>query len=438
MDRRAGRAHDPTDPWSVVQVRAPKRTATPKRSRPVLAEAFSGRANSINVLRLLCAYAVIVSHSWPLGLGRHDLGFAEFNGQADLGKLGVAGFFVISGFLVTRSGGRSSLARFAWHRALRIFPGYWVCLLLLAFVLAPLLWLREHPGEGLGALFSQPSNPLSYVTRQWWTATTQHGIAGLLTGTPRDGGHGSTFNGALWSLRYELLCYVLVAVLAVTGVLRRWRWGALVLTAVLLFLVLRDTLVQLAGNPRPFYPTVDLPLVADVHTQPLVYLALLFLLGACLHLFAERVPVSGRLAALCAIVLVGTLLTIGYHGLGEPALAYLLLWLAVRLPSRLHGIGRRHDLSYGLYIYGWPIQITLVSLGLTRRDHGFPLWVACSLLLATGAAWLSWNLVERRALAWKDWQPALPRRRGRLQGESSPATGPAPEEPRELLDSNRT
>jgi peptidoglycan/LPS O-acetylase OafA/YrhL len=421
-----------------VQSRAPKRTAAPTGSRPVLAEAFSGRANSINVLRLLCAYAVIVSHSWPLGLGRHDLGFAEFNRQTDLGKLGLAGFFVISGFLVTRSGARGSLARFAWHRALRIFPGYWVCILLLAFVLAPLLWLREHPGEGLGALFSQPSTPLTYVTRQWWTATTQHGIAGLLTDTPRDNGHGSSFNGTLWSLRYELLCYVLVAVLAVTAVLRRWRWGALALTGVLFVLALWRTAADIRLGAGPDLPTVQLPLIAHVDLGQLANLALLFLIGACLYLFADRVPVSDRLAALCAIVFVGTLFTTGFFVLGQPAMAYLLLWLGVRLPSRLHGIGRRHDLSYGLYIYGWPIQITLVSLGLTRRDHGFPLWMACSLLLATGAAWLSWNVVERRALAWKDWQPALPTRLRRTERDVAAAGGPAPEEPRELLDSNRS
>src|SRR4051812_41239689 len=86
---------------------------------PVVADVFRPRHNAIGLLRLAFALVVVVSHCWPLGRGEPDPLTGASHGQTDVGAMAVAGFFVLSGLLVTRSALRCSPARFAWHRALR-------------------------------------------------------------------------------------------------------------------------------------------------------------------------------------------------------------------------------------------------------------------------------------------------------------------------------
>jgi peptidoglycan/LPS O-acetylase OafA/YrhL len=94
---------------------------------------FDPRGNAIGFLRLAFAVTVIVSHIWPLGGYGPDPGRADNN----LGILAVEGFFALSGFLITRSASRApSVGRFLWHRCLRIFPGFWVSLVVVAAMAA--------------------------------------------------------------------------------------------------------------------------------------------------------------------------------------------------------------------------------------------------------------------------------------------------------------
>ena len=73
-------------------------------------------------------------------------------------------FFVLSGFLISRSGLRSpSLGRFLWHRFLRIFPGYWVCLLICALVFGPLVAMYEHRRSFYPDLSAPRDSPQSFV-----------------------------------------------------------------------------------------------------------------------------------------------------------------------------------------------------------------------------------------------------------------------------------
>ena len=87
----------------------------------------------------------------------------------------------------------------------------------------------------------------------------------------------------------------------------------------------------------------------------------------------------------------------------------------MRTPRRLRWIGRRNDYSYGVYIYGFIGQQVFASLGWSR--WGYLPYIAMSLAAAFAAAALSWHLVERRALAWKDWTPR--RLRGPRSSESA-------------------
>ncbi|MER7278232.1 acyltransferase [Dactylosporangium sp. NPDC000244] len=392
-------------------------------ARRTLAEAFSSRENSFGFLRLLFAFLVLLSHTFPLGYARDDPGAGITNGQAELGEIGIIGFFVISGFLITRSGLRFGLGRFLWHRALRILPGFWVCLVVTAFVLAPLVALLER--GNLSGFWSHHEGPAQYVAKNLFLAMQQYGISDLLLDTPYAHRTGdSVFDGSLWSLMYEVGCYFMVGGLALVGVLRRAKFVVLIMAAAGFAVMIYD-LIQAPKVPGP--QGIHGPVLGfnGLDRYSLIYLTYLFLLGALFELYKNRIVMNDAGALVAVVVLLGTVQFGGVAVLGYPAFAYLILWLAIRLPRWLRGIGRKQDYSYGFYIYAFPVQQLLALLGVP--DWGMLAYIALSTAGTFVLAVPSWHLVERPAMGFKDWTP----RRSRRRPEQRPAADPAGP-PREL------
>lgn len=373
-----------------------------RRSHGTVAELLTGRNNSFGLLRLCLALAVVVSHSRVLGYGGKEYLHGFSGGQVDLGKLSVYGFFVLSGVLVTRSGARLTLGRFLWHRALRILPGFWACLAVTAFLVAPFVSWYVH--SSLGGFAGAAHGPLDYLRVNWAVSTNQYDISGTMADARSAGlAHNAAFDGALWSLRYEFMCYLGVGVLALTGVLTRARRAVLLVTVVLGWLVIRQ-----AGAHRWWAGPYDSHYLRSFHLPPfapftpsfLIYLGFAFALGALIEVYRDRVPVSDPLGVAALAVLVGSL-HYGYlFTVGIPAFAYLLVWLAIRLPRPFRRIGARHDYSYGIYIYGFVVQQVLSVVGYARWGLAAYLFLAVTFTLLLAMA--SWHLVERPAMRLKD------------------------------------
>ncbi|GAB49825.1 acyltransferase family protein [Mobilicoccus pelagius] len=338
-----------------------------------LRETFDPRRNSLTMMRLALAALVAVSHALAVAFGWQP----QFHddpalGPTYLGDLAVDGFFVVSGFLVTMSYLRlPGVGRYLWHRVVRIMPAFWACLVVTALVVAPLLaWLE---GDDPRAVFPES---LRYVTGNAFLLVRDYGVAGLPSGTftPR------VVNGALWTLFYEFLCYVGVVVLGLVGALTRRRHLVLVGIGVLWAAALATTLG-----------------VAEVPAWQMRRLALMFLLGVAGYVYAGRLRIDGRLAVLSFVVLGPALVQLpDYRVLASPAFAYLVLWGMVRLPFTWNP---RTDLSYGLYIWHWPIVTLLAVAGVGRvGEVGF---VLLTLLLSGLVAAVSWRFVESPALAHK-------------------------------------
>ena len=120
--------------------------------------------------------------------------------------------------------------------------------------------------------------------------------------------------------------------------------------------------------------------------------------------YADRVPLDARLATAAAIVTVVTLFVSGgYHLVGVIALAYALLWFAYRGPRALARVGAVNDYSYGIYVYGFLIQMALAQLGV--HHWGLFLYIVIAWLVTFVFAWISWHAVEKRALRLKSWGP---------------------------------
>ena len=367
------------------------RTASPAgagRMRPgSLGAAYDPRRNAFDVLRLAFAAVVLVTHTTELSSG-----WQPAVGATDVSALAVDGFFVLSGFLITASWLRlGSLPRFAWHRALRLLPAFWVCLVVTALVVAPLVSVLN--GGSATAVFTAPGSALTYVLHNAALFMAQFGVGGVPASAPGDG----VINGSLWTLFYEALCYLAVAALGVLGLLRSRTW--LVLAGVLA-LQLATTAEATTG-------------VGVVPGDLLQRLLLMFALGALGFLFARRVPTHPALLVAAALsVLAGMLWFDDYRAVGAPGFALLVLVAAARLPWRPR---LRHDLSYGVYIWHWPVAVVLLSTPLAAAPLAVQLAAVVAATTAVAAA--SWFGVEAPALRLKDVARRTDAQRDRLTAQ---------------------
>jgi peptidoglycan/LPS O-acetylase OafA/YrhL len=363
--------------------------------RVTLSEGLSGRHNALGLIRLLLAAAVIFSHGFPLSGRGEDPFFRWSLGQENLGGYAVIGFFAISGYLITKSGTRNDILQYMWARVLRIFPAFFLVIGVSAFIVGPLIWLSM--GRGIGSYINfGPGGPIAYITTNWTLTIGQWGINDIFATTTPYGLQtgGSVFNGSLWTLGYEWFCYLLIGAMVLFGVLSKFRVIVPVLTLVLFGM-------QIARFAGTGFGSV-VPWLGDPFT---VNLTLIFMLGACLALYADKIVLDDRLGFFCLAIAVWTVFKGGFGTLGFPAFAYALLWLAARLPDGLKKIGSKNDYSYGLYLYGFLVEQVLAYLG--WHHWGYVPYVLASLVISAACAWLSWHLVEKRALALKGRGPGL-------------------------------
>ena len=356
-------------------------------------QSFDPRRNSIGFLRWLLATAVLFSHAGPLAgfYGSKNLG-TQWSDEQSFGGVAVAGFFFLSGFLITKSRmGRSTIVRFLWRRVLRIMPAFWAALIATAFLLAPLCWWHVH--HTLHGYFSASAeSPLTYFSNNMWLHMTQHNIAQMGSTLPLAHCCGYDWNGSAWTLIYEFSGYLLIGVLGLVGFLGYRR----VALAIFAFWVLLNTVTFLS---IPVHVTVVQPLLSNFFA---VMLLTPFLFGMVFALYDDKIVIDDRLALAAAGVAFYTyFIAHGWNIYGQFAFLYLVMWCAIRLP--ITNWERFGDLSYGIYIYAWPIMQVASFFHLYTRGwlaYHVGVLVACHI-----AAYLSWHLLEKRALALKNWTP---------------------------------
>ena len=344
-------------------------TETSTRAR-TLAERFDPRRNSLNAIRLALAASVIVSHSWVLsGHSQIPVGF----GDQYVGDIAVDGFFAVSGFLILGSRLASkSLLDFFWRRFLRIWPAFVVVLVFVAAVVAPFAVFVLGNGR------YEPLSAAGYVAKNLALVVVQPGISGSPVGIPEEG----NWNAPLWTLAYEFACYIGIALLA-TFLPRRWLGPALIVVLV----------GAIAVNAVSAFTPIHL-------ADPLIVLARLgafFAAGSLLLVLQKWLPLNALVGSAAAVAVVALVVVQRFDVFGGPFFAVLLLWLGVVLP--LDRVGARNDISYGMYIYGYPLQLLLaIIVGSALTPWVFAL---VSVVITVPFAAASWFLIEKRAMRWK-------------------------------------
>ncbi|MDQ0000528.1 acyltransferase family protein [Pseudarthrobacter sulfonivorans] len=347
----------------------------------LLRDVFDPRNNSLNAIRLFLATAVIVSHSWAVG----EFGIEPSAGKTTAGFWAVLGFFGISGFLITRSrlSGQPA-SRYYRARFLRIFPGFIVCITLTAFVLSPLSLILDRDGSwSLGeACRYLASNAALYPPH-----FSQEGLAGTLEGVA----YPAMWNGSLWTLFWEAVCYVAVGCAASILPRKALPPAALGLFAACMGLrLLYDAHI------------VDLPLLVG----RVLSLLVAFTAGATLFLYQDKIKVSRLTVAGTLLVLLAAIPLGLVQSLGAMAFIFLVVIAGCLLP--LTRVGSKYDISYGMYIYAWPVQqFVMLVLG---DSASLPMVIALSVIGTIPLAFLSFVLVEKPAQRWGAGRTERPKR----------------------------
>lgn len=336
-------------------------------SRRTLEDVAVGRDNNFNLLRVIAANGVILSHAYPLSLGPGTPEPLEGLLKGDnLGRLCVFIFFATSGFFITASfERRRSFADFFWGRVLRIYPG----LIVMLCIMLPLVGLIDRQGDAFWArvpfiilnetvmFLKFDQGPRDYV---------------LFSTNPFPG----AFNGSLWTLQFEVLCYVGVVIAGYLGVFRN-RWWALAVLC-----------LAIAG----YYgiPTIT----SNFILRMLSYVGLPFAFGAAAYVWRSSLAMDGRL--FLGLLVISALLqpTPLFFPMMITTVAYGVLWMGhLDLPWLQH-YNRVGDYSYGIYIYAFPVQQIVAHAGVTTPLPQATLSLAITLLFAIA----SWHLIEQPAL----------------------------------------
>jgi len=327
--------------------------------------------NSLDLLRLGAASMVLYSHQHVL-LGHPD---ANFMGWSTFGGAGVSVFFFLSGFLIWTSWVRDPDGpRFFRRRALRIFPALWVLVLFTILVFGP-------------AMSTLPIEEYLTSADTWRYLSTaillvRYGLPGVFEDNP----YAYAVNGSLWTLPVEFVCYVLVAVLGL--VFRPATWRALVAGMALALCG--------AGFGAPLFGERFL-----AHFEMVAF----FWWGAVYAFLRHNQGWPAQNWSVAAAILLALLIFWFSSPRGMERTALLVFAASAVFMAQIWQGGapltkRLGDLSYGMYIFAFPVQQTVVSMG---RSHGwsFEVYLALSFALTALLAWISWHLVEKKALRLK-------------------------------------
>lgn len=331
--------------------------------------------NNFGFIRLLLSSCVIISHSFPL-TGREEIFGIWVNNQFDLGKIALNCFFILSGYLIYQSLCRSNTIRsYFWKRLIRIFPGLLVALLFTLFIV-----FLIYPKNNL--LFNR--DYLTYLPNCLSLYKVQYFIPSVFETNifPKN------INGSLWSLRYEFTLYI--ALMSIFWIRKmKILCFYILLTGFIVMYLLYNFREVFIDNHLIFLSSFG----GDSFRLPMFFVMGTLLTFVDLSKFNSIIT---RILIVFTIII--TIFFNVFNTIGIILLAPLLIMCGSLKTRGISLVDRKiGDLSYGLYVYGWFVQQTLMHY-FDLTTVGLVFW---SLLVTAVISYFSWHYVEKKAMTFK-------------------------------------
>jgi len=330
--------------------------------------------NNFDFLRLLFALFVIVTHSYSLsGIPENDLLNQITNGQASLSYIGVRGFFVISGYLIFQSMERSkSLRNYFKKRFLRLFPAL-IIVLCLTIILGFFVYNSSFSD------YISNSQVWTYLLNNLTLYNLQFGIDGVLDN--------KAINGSLWTIRYEFSFYIIISLFFL--IRNRKKIVLYLLIVIYLFLLVgKIKLFHYLGSPG-----------VHIQNSMTLNLALFFIAGSLLSSI-KRNYLTGNYwhIYLSFYLMIASFYFEIFDTLQFIIFPVLVISFGLHSTRYINEISSRiGDISYGIYIYSFPVQQTLIYFFMLNQLNLLIYCLPISILFGL----LSWHLVEKKALRYK-------------------------------------
>lgn len=332
----------------------------------ILSELLKKEKNNIDIFRVVAACMVIWGHAYVISPESGKADFISYLLPHDSsGSLAVKIFFFLSGLVVTNSLFiNKDPIKFITARFFRIWPALFLTCLITAFVIGPLLstlTVKEY--------FSPENNILLYVVNNSFL-TTQYNLPGVFTTSP----HPISVNGSLWTIPYEVYAYALLLSLFFIGALKYKLFNVLFLAIIIIESLSNEKIIFTWSPTNPEVPM----------------LAVCFAFGSILAIYKDFVNINLHtpLALLLAYYL---LRGNNYSCYLVYASIFLFILYASSTPTALK-IKPSFDISYGIYLWGFPVQQVISQFFLTK---GILFNQCFSLLVSIVLGFLSWHLCEK-------------------------------------------
>ena len=340
-----------------------------------IADYSQSRDNNFNLIRFIAASLVIFSHAYPISLGKDTFDPLYHLIGVTFGGIAVDIFFLVSGFLVSQSFcTRHNLLAFLYARFLRIFPALFVAVVFCALIIGTLFTSLTVPAYLLNW------QPYKFILKNTaLLVNIQYTLPGVFTNNPAS----EAVNGSIWTLPYEVRMYLLLTLIGFLGFLKKRLFFNLFILGCLL-LYTQSILVK------------EIDVSNYDHARRL---SAFFFAGTFSYINRHFIPLHKYIAIGFLLLPLVFFKTQIFLFLFYLALVYCTFWFAFVPAGFIRRFNEIGDYSYGLYIYAFPIQQSLVNLFSGMKQP--TLLFISAFFLTLSLACISWHWIEKPALKLK-------------------------------------
>lgn len=346
----------------------------------------SNRDNNFTLLRFIASFLVLYTHSFSLKIGVIDVEPMRQTLGMSLGDIAVDIFFITSGFLITSSYiNRGNVVAFIWARILRIYPALIVAMTFCVFVIG--LWFTNL---NMSDYLLHPDTYKYFFKNIMLFFGVEYYLPGVFQDVPYEG----AVNGSLWTLPFEVRMYAILAIVLTVVVCLRKKVKFLTFKNVSLFLGIFSILFLILNH------YIDILPFESVFVEKFIRLFAMFFVGTMFYIWREYIILSYKWFFILLFILLLSIIYIkAYFLVYTLALPYLILFLSYVPAGTIRKFNHLGDYSYGMYIYAFPIQQSLVAL---YPNISIMNMVIFSFIFTLVLSILSWHLVEKKFLKLKN------------------------------------